>query len=73
MIAWRSDSMGCALRSETIIVFIHASAFKIKLHNVSTAVELQDTREVSHPVFTQDEIHEMLEHVYIDTAFIRHD
>ena len=31
----------------------------------STAVELRDMREVSHPVFTRDEIHEMLEHVCI--------
>ena len=34
-------------------------------HNASTAVELRYMRGVSHPVFTQDEIHEMLEHVCI--------
>ena len=33
--------------------------------STSTAVELQDMREVSHPVITQDEIREMLEHVCI--------
>ena len=40
-----------------------------QVHNASTAIELRDVSEVSHPVFKQDEIHEMLEHVTFDTAF----
>ena len=36
-----------------------------QVQNASTAVELRDMREVSHPAFTRDEIYEMLEHVCI--------
>ena len=36
-----------------------------QVHNALTAVELRDMREVSHPVFTQDEILEMLQQVCI--------